>query len=91
MANGMKRFIATGAALGTGLILLKAYNDKKRRIWVYEDSDMRNSYEIDHEESVNAPYDDAEEGLTQLDSAYRAEWQANAFPQTKKQLEELES
>ncbi|MBU9672544.1 hypothetical protein KQ939_11440 [Planococcus sp. CP5-4] len=87
----MKKFIASGAALGAGLILLKAYSGKKRNVWVYEDSDMHNSYEIDHEESVNDPYDRAEEGLTQLDSAYRSEWQANAFPQTKKQLEELES
>ncbi|WP_237150308.1 hypothetical protein [Planococcus maritimus] len=91
MSINMKKFIASGAALGAGVILLKAYKDKKRRIWVYEDSDMHNSYEIDHEESVNAPYDSAEEGLTQLDSTYRSEWQANAFPQTKKQLEELES
>lgn len=91
MGIDMKKFIASGAALGAGLILLKAYNGKKRNVWVYEDSDMRNSYEIDHEESVNAPYDEAEHGLTQLDSAYRSEWQANAFPQTKKQLEELES
>ncbi|WP_232787139.1 MULTISPECIES: hypothetical protein [unclassified Planococcus (in: firmicutes)] len=91
MGIDMKKFIASGAALGAGLILLKAYNGKKRNVWVYEDSDMHNSYEIDHEESVNAPYDHAEQGLTQLDSAYRSEWQANAFPQTKKQLEELES
>lgn len=91
MGNSVTKFIACGAALGAGVILLKAYKEKKRSVWVYEDSDMRNSYEVDHEESVNAPYDSAEEGLTQLDSAYRSEWQANAFPQTKKQLEELES
>jgi len=91
MGINMKKFIASGAALGAGVILLKAYNEKKRSVWVYEDSDMRNSYDIDPEESVNGLYDHAEEGLTQLDSAYRSEWQANAFPQTKKQLEELES
>ena len=65
--------------------------NQAKKIWVYEDNDMRNSVTVDHEESVNADTDDAEIGLTQLDSAYRSEWQANGFPQTHKAMKELES
>lgn len=84
-------FVYSGIAAASGIILLTVYNkNKKKRIWVYEDNDMRNSTEVDQEESVNAPYDDAEIGLTKLDSAYRSEWQANGFPQTHKRMKELE-
>lgn len=89
---GNKTFIYTGMAVASGILLLTAYNKKKKKkVWVFADNDMRNSEEVDHEESVNAPYDEAEIGLTKLDSAYRSEWQANGFPQTQRQLEELEN
>ncbi|MDZ5711368.1 hypothetical protein [Jeotgalibacillus haloalkalitolerans] len=41
-----------------------------------EDTDMRNSVKVE-EENVNANVDHAEQNLTQLDAAYRADWQAN--------------
>lgn len=90
--NTTKKFIYTGAAMAGSLLLLTAYKKSQaKKIWVYEDNDMRNSAEVDHEESVNADTDEAEIGLTQLDSAYRSEWQANGFPQTHKAMAELES
>ncbi|MDQ0429879.1 hypothetical protein QOZ98_002707 [Planomicrobium stackebrandtii] len=90
--NNTKKFIYTGAAMAGSILLLTAYKkNQAKKIWVYEDNDMRNSTEVDHEESVNADTDEAEIGLTQLDSAYRSEWQANGFPQTHKAMAELES
>lgn len=44
---------------------------------------------MDQMESVDADKDEAEVGLTQLDSNNRAEWQANAFPQTHAERERL--
>lgn len=90
--NTSKKFMYMGAAMAGSMLLLTAYKkNQANKIWVYEDNDMRNSGEVDHEESVNADTDEAEVGLTQLDSAYRSEWQANGFPQTHKELAELES
>ncbi|WP_236015385.1 hypothetical protein [Planococcus soli] len=90
--NNTKKFIYTGAAMAGSILLLTAYKkNQAKKIWVYEDNDMRNSTEVDREESVNADTDEAEIGLTQLDSAYRSEWQANGFPQTHKAMAELES
>lgn len=45
---------------------------------------------MDERESVDADQDEAEQGLTQLDSSLRAEWQANGFPQTHAERERLE-
>lgn len=90
--NSTKKFIYTGAAMAGSILLLTAYKkNQAKKVWVYEDNDMRNSVTMDHEESVNAHTDEAEIGLTQLDSAYRSEWQANGFPQTHKAMAELES
>ena len=87
-----KKFFYTGAAMASSLLLMTVYKkNKAKKVWVYEDNDMRNSVTVDREESVNADMDDAEIGLTQLDSAFRSEWQANGFPQTHKELAELES
>lgn len=44
---------------------------------------------MDKMESVDSDKDEAEEGLTQLDSNNRAEWQANGFPQTHAERERL--
>lgn len=77
-----------GTAFAGGIILFKNIRKKNgKKVWVYEDNDMRNSVTVDREESVNAEYDDAEKGLTQLDAAYRSEWQANGFPQIHRELE----
>jgi hypothetical protein len=54
---------------------------------VIEDTSMRNSERIDQIESVDADKSDAEKGLTQYDSALRAEWVANGFPQTRMEIE----
>lgn len=90
--QSINKMIFAGTAFAGGIILFK--NIKKKngsKVWVYEDNDMRNSVNVDREESVNAKYDDAEKGLTQLDSAFRSEWQANGFPQTHRELENLEN
>lgn len=82
--------VFAGTAFVGGIILFTAIRKKNgKKFWVYEDNDMRNSVTVDREESVNAPYDDAEKGLTQLDSAYRSEWQAMGLPQTHREIEEL--
>lgn len=87
----LKKFVYAGTAAASGMLLLTVFKkNKAKKIWVYEDNDMRNSETVDREESVKAAYDDAEIGLTQLDSAYRSEWQANGFPQTHRRLAELE-
>ncbi|WP_077624415.1 hypothetical protein [Sediminibacillus massiliensis] len=41
-------------------------------------------------ESPDADKDEAEKGLTGLDHEYRAEWVANGFPQTHRDMERLE-
>lgn len=73
-----------------GIFVYKSYQEKTKQEALEKDVDMHNSEEIDKRESVEADEDDAEKGLTQLDSAYRDEWQANAFPQTHREMEELE-
>lgn len=90
--KSLSKMIFAGTAFAGGIILFTTIRKKNgKKVWVYEDNDMRNSVTVDREESVNAEYDEAEEGLTQLDSAYRSEWQANGFPQTHRELEELEN
>lgn len=81
--------IGSALAAGAGVFVFKAFQEKNK-MNVPRDIDMRNSHEVDQRESVEADVDPAERGLTQLDSAYRDEWQANAFPQTHRELEELE-
>lgn len=73
-----------------GIFVYKAYQEKAKKEALEKDVSMRNSKAIDQRESVDADEDPAEKGLTQLDSAYREEWQANAFPQTHRELEELD-
>ncbi|WP_223700468.1 hypothetical protein [Sutcliffiella deserti] len=78
---------AAGSAVLVKEVIKKRQKNKYR---VLEDTDMRNSKKIDRMESVDASKDEKEKGLTQLDSAYRAEWVANGFPQTHKKMKELE-
>lgn len=76
-------------AAGTGILALlgmkgfKVYQDKTNQ-------SIANSEKIDKRESVDARKDEAEVGLTQLDSIHRADWQANGFPQTHAERERLE-
>ncbi|WP_047375757.1 hypothetical protein [Exiguobacterium sp. ZOR0005] len=44
----------------------------------------------DETPSVDADKDEDEVGLTQLDSIYRAEWQANAYPRSEAERKALE-
>ena len=88
-SSTMNTVIGSALAAAAGIFVFKASQDKKNPS-VKEDSDLRNSEEVDHRESVDADVDPAEKGLTQLDSAYRDEWQANGFPQTYKEMKELE-
>ena len=88
-SSTMNTVIGSALAAAAGIFVFKAYQDKKNPS-VEEDTDLRNSEEVDHRESVDADVDPAEKGLTQLDSAYRDEWQANGFPQTHKEMKELE-
>lgn len=90
--KNLNKLVFAGSAFAGGIILFQSLRKKSgKRVWVYEDNDMRNSVTVDREESVNADYDDAEIGLTKLDSAFRSEWQANGFPQTHRKIAELEN
>lgn len=85
----MNTIIGSTIAAVAGIVVYKSYQGKDKNN-IAEGTDMRNSREVDQRESVEADVDSAEKGLTQLDSAYRDEWQANAFPQTHKEMKELE-
>lgn len=90
--KSINKMIFAGTAFAGSIVLFNSIRKKNgNRVWVYEDHDMHNSVLVDREESVNAKYDHSEKGLTQLDSAQRSEWQANAFPQTHRELEESET
>ncbi|TAA72065.1 hypothetical protein [Planococcus salinarum] len=89
--KNINKLVFAGTAFAGSIVLFNSLRKNNgKRVWVYEDNDMRNSVSVDREESVNAQYDHAEKGLTQLDSAHRSEWQANAFPQTHRELEDLD-
>ncbi|MDN7243226.1 hypothetical protein QWY14_15585 [Planococcus sp. N028] len=76
-------------AAAAGFFVFRAVR-AKNGVQVADDVDMRNSQTVDKRESPNAAVDPAEQGLTQLDAAYREEWQANGFPQTHREMRELE-
>ncbi|MDQ0429734.1 hypothetical protein QOZ98_002562 [Planomicrobium stackebrandtii] len=85
----MNTLIGSSLAAASAIFVFKAYQ-AKNTVSVVEDTDMRNSSKVDERESVSVLEDSTEQGLSQLDSAYREEWQANAFPQTHKEMRELE-
>ncbi|MGD6801828.1 hypothetical protein FZC79_15555 [Rossellomorea vietnamensis] len=92
--NRMAKNLIMGSLVSAGSAALATAMYKKRKknnFSVYPDTDMRDSIKIDVQESVNADMEDAEKGLTKLDSAYRSEWQANGFPQTHAEMERLEA
>jgi hypothetical protein len=91
MKKSTKNFVLASLLSAGGAVLLTAAYRKSQRdaIRFLEDTDMRNSKKLDQMESVDAGIDPAERGLTQLDSAMRAEWVANGFPQTHMEMEEL--
>ena len=90
MNKSRKKLLLVSLLSAGAALLTAAYRkSQKETIMFLEDTDMRNSKKIDQMESVDADVDPAEKGLTQLDSAYRAEWVANGFPQTHMEMEEL--
>nr|WP_251137065.1 hypothetical protein [Exiguobacterium sp. s193] len=68
------------------MVVIKQY----KRACVNDGQSISDSAEIDRRPSVDQPHDEAEVGLTQLDSIQRSDWQANGFPQTHAELEQLE-
>lgn len=75
-----------GATAASLFMLVKTYNKRQNTYWVYEDHDMRNSDDADLRESPNADVDPAEKGLSELDSAFRAEWVSIGYPQTHRDI-----
>lgn len=84
----MNTVVGAAVAASAGIFAYRMM--QKRKVEVQEDVDMHNSAEVDQTESVNADVDPAEKGLTQLDAAYREEWQAMGYPQTHREMEKLE-
>ncbi|MEK5339967.1 hypothetical protein NSQ19_09425 [Weizmannia sp. FSL W8-1119] len=85
--------LISGTLLSAGVAVLAMAACNKRQkdsAETWEDTDMRNSKKIDRMESVDADKVPEEKGLTQLDSTYRSEWIVNGFPQTHKEMKELE-
>ncbi|EPE60884.1 hypothetical protein L479_02722 [Exiguobacterium sp. S17] len=68
-----------GAALVAPKVAALLTQDREDNTWS----------KMDKMESVDSDKDEAEAGLTQLDSNNRAEWQANGFPQTHAERERL--
>ncbi|TCI26983.1 MULTISPECIES: hypothetical protein [unclassified Exiguobacterium] len=68
-----------GAALVAPKVAALLTQDRKDNMWS----------KMDKMESVDSDKDEAEAGLTQLDSNNRAEWQANGFPQTHAERDRL--
>lgn len=75
--------LALAAAAGAGIQKMK--EDRKRK----EDHSYLDQ-KWDEVSSVDADKDEDEVGLTQLDSIYRAEWQANAYPRSAAERKALE-
>ncbi|AFS70266.1 MULTISPECIES: hypothetical protein [Exiguobacterium] len=80
-----KRYLFGASMLaGAGLLLLKkkepASTSHLKEYLSHLDEDL----------SPDADKDPDEVGLTKLDSIYRAEWQANGYPRSRKELEDLE-
>lgn len=82
----MDKKVLMGIVLGVAGAALVA---PKVAALLTQDRDEDTWSKMDRMESVDSDKDEAEAGLTQLDSTYRAEWQANGFPQTHAERERL--
>ncbi|MDL5377455.1 hypothetical protein ACNOIU_12080 [Exiguobacterium mexicanum] len=82
----MDKKVLMGIVLGVAGAALVA---PKVAALLTQDRDEDTWSKMDRMESVDSDKDEAEAGLTQLDSNYRAEWQANGFPQTHAERERL--
>lgn len=80
-----KRFLfGAGVLAGTGFVMSKLRSKRPP-------SHLKDYLShLDREESQDADKDTDEVGLTKLDSMYRSEWQANGFPRSQQELDELE-
>lgn len=82
----MDKKVLMGIVLGVAGAALVA---PKVAALLTQDHDEDTWSKMDRMESVDSDKDEAEAGLTQLDSNHRAEWQANGFPQTHAERERL--
>ncbi len=81
-----KRYLfGAGVIAGASLLLFRKHEQGTQ-------TDALRDYlaHLDQDPSPDAAKDPDEVGLTKLDSIYRAEWQANGFPRSQTELEELE-
>lgn len=92
MKKGTKQNLIYACTAGAcAFVVARLFQRKNKKYWVYPDHDMRNSETVDMKESPNADVDEAEIGLTELDSAYRAEWVSMGYPQTYHEVENNEN
>ncbi|TCI35035.1 MULTISPECIES: hypothetical protein [Exiguobacterium] len=82
----MDKKVLMGIVLGVAGAALVA---PKVAALLTQDQEDNTWSKMDKMESVDSDKDEAEAGLTQLDSNHRAEWQANGFPQTHAERERL--
>ncbi len=85
----MKKSFKQGLVIG-GIAVLTALVVKRYQQGGFSSQDFSDPTALDRQPSIDAKKDEAEVGLTQLDSIHRADWQANGFPQTHAELERLE-
>lgn len=81
-----KRYLfGAGVIAGASLLLFRKREQSTQ-------TDVLRDYlaHLDQDPSPDAAKDPDEVGLTKLDSIYRSEWQANGFPRSRTELEELE-
>ncbi|WP_252312631.1 hypothetical protein [Sinobaca sp. H24] len=90
ISNCTWSLVAVFAAVAAVVLAASCKNNQNELPQRSEKEEISNSQKIDKRESVDAATDPSEEGLSQLDSAHKSEWQANGFPQTHRGLEELE-
>lgn len=82
----MDKKVLMGIVLGVAGAALVA---PKVAALLTQDRDEDTWSKMDKMASVDSDKDEAEAGLTQLDSNHRAEWQANGYPQTHAERERL--
>lgn len=87
MNQSLKRGLLVAGSLALTVVAIKQY----QRACTNNGTSISDSAELDRRPSVDQQHDEAEVGLTQLDSIQRSDWQANGFPQTHAELEQLEN
>lgn len=91
MIAGSTALLSAGTVMAVSKLKNKDENNyNKQNLDPDANPDMGDVVRKDQLESPDADEVDAEKGLSLLDHEYRADWQANGFPQTRKEMEELE-